>query len=140
MGTRLIDSTPAADGDVHGPGHDGLGREVDGLLGRPALAVDRGAGDGVGEPGGQGGVAGDVHGLLADRHGAAHDHVLDQAGSDRCGPTGRLEGLGGQVGGVPSREAAPSAAHRGPDGIDDDGVRHEGHCGANLTGNQICKL
>ena len=36
------------DGDVIGPRHDALGGEVDGLLGRPALAVDGGGGDRLG--------------------------------------------------------------------------------------------
>ena len=48
-----------------------LGGEVDGLLGRAALAIDGGARNGVGKPGGQRGVAADVHGLLADGHRAA---------------------------------------------------------------------
>ena len=54
-----------ADGHVHGARHDGLGGEVDGLLGRAALAVDRRAGHRLGEPRRQRGVAGDVHRLLA---------------------------------------------------------------------------
>ena len=32
--------------------------------------------------------------------------------------------LGGQIGGVPPREAAPAAAHRGADGVDDHGSGH----------------
>ena len=46
--------------DVVGPGHDTLGREVQRLLGRAALAVDGGGGHGLGPPGGQHGVAPDV--------------------------------------------------------------------------------
>ena len=122
------------DGHVHGPRHDGLGGEVDGLLRRAALAVDGGAGDRLGEPGGQGGVAGDVHGLLPDRHGAAHDHVLHQGGVQVVAGQQGGQRLGGQVGGVPSGEATPAAAHRGTDGVDDHGV---GHKGAILTPNQI---
>ena len=87
-----------------------------------------------GKPGGQGGVAGDVHRLLPDGHGAAHDHVLHQGGVQVVAGQQGGQGLGGQVGGVPSREAAPTAAHRGADGVDDHGV---GHKEAILTPNQM---
>ena len=60
-----------------------------------------------------------------DRHGAAHDHVLDQGGVQVVAGQQGGQGLGGQVGGVPSREAAPAAAHRGADGVDDHGVGHK---------------
>ena len=67
----------AGDHDVHGPRRDCLGAEMDGLLGRAALSVDGGAWHGVREPGGQGCVAADVHGLLPHRHGAPEDDVFD---------------------------------------------------------------
>ncbi len=112
------------DHHVHGARHHRLGGEVDGLLGRPALAVDRGPGHRLGEPGGEGRVARDVHRLLAHRHGAAHDHVLHQRGVEVVADQQGGEGLGGQVGGVPARERAAAAPHRGADGIDDHCIRH----------------
>ena len=110
------------------PDDHGLGGEVDGLLGRAALAVDGGPGTDVGEAGGQRGVAGDVHGLLADGHGAAHDHVLDQGGVEVVALDQGPQGLGGQVDRVPAREPAVAAAHRGADGVDDHGMWAWGHC------------
>jgi hypothetical protein len=68
----------ARDDHVVVPGDDTSGREVHGLLRRAALPVDRHADDVFRPPGGEGGVAADVRGLLAGlRHGAPDD-VLDQ--------------------------------------------------------------
>ncbi len=114
------------DGHVHGARHDRLGGEVDRLLGRPALPIDRGAGHGLWEAGGQGRVAGDVHGLLAHGHGAPHDDVLHQARIQVVAPEEGGQGLGGQVGGVPPGEAPTPAADRGAHGVDDHGGGHEG--------------
>ena len=50
----------AGDDDVVRAGDHALGREVRGLLARPALAVDGRAGHRLGPPGGEHGVAGDV--------------------------------------------------------------------------------
>ena len=127
---RRADGHPAhrfdagAYGDLHGTRYHRLGREVDGLLGRPALAVDRRPRDRVGKSGRQGGVAGDVHRLLPHGHGAPHDHVFDLGRIEIVALQQGLERLGRQVDGVPPREATPSTTHRGSYGIDDHGVRH----------------
>src|SRR5699024_6757719 len=68
------------DDDVHGTRGDGLGGEVDRLLGRAALTVDGGTGHGRGQPGGQGRVTADVGALRADLADTAHDDVFDQGG------------------------------------------------------------
>ena len=115
------------DGDVIGPRDDTLGGEVDGLLGRPALAVDGGGGDRLGPARRQHGVAADVEGLLGDLHDAAHDHVVDQGRVQLVALRHRLEGLGGQVHGVPVAELPVALSAGGPDGVDD-------HCG----GHGVC--
>ena len=130
-----LDAGP--DDDVHGTGHDGLGREVDGLLGRPALAVDGRPGNGVGEPGGQGGVAADVHGLLAHGHGATHDDVLDQGGVEVVALHQGLQGCGGEVDGMPARQLAVATSHRGADCVDDHGIGHR-RPPAELSGSFDC--
>ena len=65
------------DHDVHTACHHRLRREVQRLLGRATLAVDRGGGHTLGKFRGHHRVAGDVVGLFAGLHDAAHDHVLD---------------------------------------------------------------
>ena len=96
--------------DVGGAGDDGLGGEVGGLLGRPALAVDGGGGHGLGPAGGQHGVAADVDRLGAGLHHAPHDHVLDDAGIDAGSLGEGVEDLGRQVGGMPPGELAVALA------------------------------
>ncbi len=70
------------DHDVHRAGHHRLRREVQRLLRRAALAVDRGGGHAFGQLGGHHRVAGDVVGLFAGLHHAAHDDVFDLGGID----------------------------------------------------------
>ena len=65
------------DHDVVGPGEHALGGETDGLLAAAALPVDGGARHGLGEPGAQQGVAGDVDRLVADLGHRAGDDVVD---------------------------------------------------------------
>ena len=72
----------AADDDVVDAGGDQRGGEVDGLLGRAALAVDRRRRRLDREALLQPGVARDVEGLLAELLHAAGDDVLDLAGVD----------------------------------------------------------
>ncbi len=87
-----------------------------------------------GKPGRQRGVAGDVHRLLPDGHGAAHDHVLHQGGVEVVAGQQGGQRLGRQVGGVPPGQAPTTAANGGSDGVDDHGV---GHGTPILTPNQI---
>ena len=68
--------------------------EVDRLLGRAALAIDRGGGGLHREPGLEPGVAGDVDALLPELLDAAGDDVLDLGGVD----PGALDQLGVSLG------------------------------------------
>ena len=111
---------------------------MDGLLGRPALSVHRGAGHRLGKASRHGGIAGDVHRLFADRHGASHDDVFDQGGIEVVPSEQGHQGLGSEVGCVPPREAATATPDRGSDSVDDYGVGHRLLIVApNLTGCQI---
>ena len=112
------------DRDVVGAGHHALGGEVEGLLRRTALAVDGRGGHRLGPPGGEHGVAADVERLLGDLHDAAHDHVVDQGRVELVALGQRLEGLGGQVDGVPVAELPVALPSGGPDGVDDHGGGH----------------
>src|SRR5690606_16784472 len=89
------------DDDVVGTGDDALRREVGGLLRGAALAVDGGGRDGLGEAGGEHGVAAHVQALVPDLHDAAHDHVVDQSRVEVVALHEGLEHLSAQVGGVP---------------------------------------
>ena len=95
-------------------------REVNGLLGGAALAVDRGGGHGLGPAGAEDGVAADVDALLGDLHDAAHDDVVDQRRVEVVALGDRREGLRGEVDGVDGAELAVALAARGADNVDDD--------------------
>jgi hypothetical protein len=97
---------------------------VAGLLGRAALAVDRGGRRLVGQAGAEPGVAGDVGGLLAGLgHATAHD-LLDRAGLE-ARPLDQADlGLGQQLGGVEAGQPAVALADGRPDGFDDDRLTH----------------
>ena len=118
------------DGDVVGAGHDALGGEVDGLLRRSALAVDRRGGHRLGPARRQHRVAADVERLLGDLHDAAHDDVVDQRRVELVALGDGLERLGGQVHGVPAPELPVALAAGRPDGVDDD-------CGGHDASSQI---
>ena len=117
------------DRDVVGPGHDALGGEVHRLLRGPALAVDRRGGHRLGPAGGEDGVAADVERLLGHLHDAAHDHVVDQGRVQLVALGQGLQGLGGQVDGVPVAELPVALPAGGPDGVDD-------HCGGHGVSSQ----
>ena len=119
---HLLDA--AGDDDVHRPRQHRLGREVDGLLGRAALAVDGGAGHVLGQAGGEPAGAGDVAGLAADGVDAAEHDVLDRGGVD-AGPLDEgPERVGAQVGGVHLRQPAAAPPDRGAHCVDDVGLGH----------------
>ncbi len=114
----------AADAGLDGAGGDEARDQVDGLLGRPAGAVDRGAGGGVRQPGVQPGVAGDVVGLLAGLGDAAADDLLHPAGGD-AGPLQQtLLGEPEEFRRVEPGQDTPAPADRCPRGFDDDGLGH----------------
>src|SRR5690606_15608688 len=114
------------DRDVVGAGDHALGGEVQRLLARAALAIDRGGGHRLGPPGGEHGVATDVQRLLADLHHATHDDVVDERRVEIVALDERLEHVGGEVGGVPVLEASVAPSTGGPYGVDDHGVGHGG--------------
>jgi hypothetical protein len=114
----------AGDDQVLGAAHHPLGGEVDRLLGGAALAVDGGAGDALGQPGGEPGGAGDVAGLRADRVDAAEDDVVDPLRIDPGALDQRLDRVGAEVGGVDPGEPAAAPPDRGAHRVDDVGLRH----------------
>ena len=134
IGTWRHHLDAGGDDDVVGAGDDALRGEVGGLLRRAALAVDGGGGHLFGEPGGEHGVAPDVHALGADLHDAAHDHVLDEGGVEVVALDEGLQGLGGQVDGVPAGQLAVALAAGGADGVDDDGGGHRDLLGDGTAG------
>ena len=112
------------DHDVHGAGHHGLRREMQRLLRRAALPVDRGGGHALRQLRGHHGVARDVVGLLAGLHHAAHDHVFDLGGIGAGAIDQRIQHGGGEIGRMPAGETSPLAAARGARGGDDIGLGH----------------
>ena len=113
------------DDDVVRAGHDALGGEVQRLLRRAALAVDRGGGNRLGEAGREHGVAPDVDRLLADLHDATHDDVVDEGRVEVVALDERLQRLGGQVHGVPAAKLAVALSAWGAYCVDDHGGGHE---------------
>ena len=91
--------------------HAGRG-EVDGLLARPALAVDGHARDGLRPAGGQQRGAADVEGLLAGLHDAAPDDVVDDLGVDAGLVDQPVEDLRGQIGRVHPGQSAVALPDR----------------------------
>ena len=108
-------------------GHHPLSGEVDGLLGGSALAVDRGGGDGLGEPGGQPGVAADVEGLLPHLRDTSGDVVLDQSRIDPRPGHDLFQDLGQEIHRMDVLERAVPLADRAANGLDDDRVSHLRH-------------
>jgi hypothetical protein len=107
IGTRVIDFDPCRNHHVLGAAHHRLGGEVDRLLRRAALAVDRHCGHALRKLRGEHGVAADVEGLLARLADAAHDDVLDRGGIEAGALDQRIEDLGGHVGRMPVLQAPP---------------------------------
>ena len=96
-----------------------------GLLSRSALSVDRDAGHGLRQPRCQCCGAGDVAGLGADVVQATEDDVVDGGGIDVVPANDGLDDVRRHVGRVFCGESAVSLADRSPDGVDDEGFRHE---------------
>ena len=103
---------------------------MQGLLARPALAVDGRSRHGVGEAGGQRRVAGHVERLLARLAHAAGDHVVDQGRVEVVALHQRSQDVGQQVDGMPVLERAVAPAQRGADGVDDHRGGHGAHSAA----------
>ena len=112
------------DHDVHGAGHHRLRGEMQRLLRRAALPVDRGAGHAFRQLRGHDGVARDVVGLLAGLHHAAHDDVFDLRGIGAGALDQRVQHGGGEIGRMPAGEASSLAAAGGACGGDDISLGH----------------
>src|SRR3546814_19537167 len=91
---------------------------------RSALACDGDGGDRVGEPGGEHGVAAEVHRLLPALRHAAGDDVVDRLRIEIVAVGDRVEDGGAQVDGVDTGKPTAAAAAGGTDGIDDIGNSH----------------
>jgi hypothetical protein len=102
-------------------------RHADRLQRRGAEAVDGRARDGHRVAGEQQRVAGDVVALLPFSGGRAHHHVDDRGGVElRVALQERSEGDRGEVVSTNVlQRALDGTADRRPDGVDDDGIRHE---------------
>ena len=117
------------DDEVRRPAHDGLRGVVDRLLAGAALAFDRGAGDVLGEPGREPGVARHVHGLRAELVDAAEDDLVVLGRVDVLAGDELAQRRGRQIEGMHAGEPLPSATHGGADGVDDVGLGHGGSSG-----------
>jgi hypothetical protein len=97
------------------------------LLGGPALAVDGGRGDGLGQARRERAPTGDVRRLLADLVDAAGDDVVDALGVDagavHDGPDAVCEGVD-RMDGCKRALAHLALSDRGPDRLDDDRFVH----------------
>jgi hypothetical protein len=113
----------AGEHEVLPAGGDLLGGDVDGLQARGAEAVELDAGDGVGQPGLDGGRLGDVGALVADRRHAAEHDVVDAGGVELGVAAERLmheaddqvHGLGGV-----QRPVDLALSPRRADGVEDE--------------------
>ena len=119
IGTRLMFSTPAAITTSYAPAITPCAAKWGACWDEPhcrSTVVPTG----LGEAGGKRGVAADVHGLVADLHDAAHDHVLDERRVDPGALDERVKRVRGQIDGVGVLELAVAPPERGADGVDDD--------------------
>ena len=115
----------AGDDEVLGPAHHALRGEVQRLLRRTALAVQRHAGHLLRQSGGQPAGPGDVAGLRPDHVDAAEDDVLDLRRVDARTLDERLEHMRAQVSGVRLGQTTVAAADGGADCFDEIRL---GHC------------
>ena len=111
---------------VVGAGDDALRREVDRLLGRAALAVERDTRRGLRQAGREPRMAGDVRSLLADLQHTPGDDVLDQHGIDGHARHQPLQYLREQVDRMQRRQdaARAPAAERAADDVDEQRAGH----------------
>ena len=120
--------------DLHAAGHGGVDDaggdegvgQADGLLGGAALGVDGGGRDLDGQPGGQPGIPGDVHGLHADLGDAAADDLADLERVDASADEQVALDGAQQVDGVHGGQPAVAAPDRRPHGLDDHDIPHGG--------------
>ena len=111
----------ARDHEILGARHHRLRGEVQRLLRRSALAVDRHRRHAVGQRRGEHDVAAEREGLLADLADAADDDVVDRRRIDPGLGDDRVEHRRAEIGGVDAGETAIAAAAGGAAGRDDIG-------------------
>ncbi len=114
----------AGDDEVVVVGRHPCGGEVDGLLGRPALAVDGRGRHGLREPGRDPPVAGEVRALLTHLAHAPADDVVDALGVHARPLEQRGESETEEIRRVPIGQRATALAERRPHDVDDDGLSH----------------
>ena len=113
----------ARDDEVLRAAHHALRGEVDRLLARPALAVDRDRRDVLGEARREPAHPAD-RGLLADLRDTADDHVVDEVRVDARALDDRADDVRAEVGGVPPGQRAAAPADRGADRVEEEGFGH----------------
>ena len=98
--------------------------EVSRLLTGAALTIDGRAGNRLGKPCGERGVACDIDALLAGLHHTAGNHILDQRGVEVVALNDGLQHFGEEINWVPILELASALASRRADRVDNDGRGH----------------
>ena len=114
----------ACDRDIGRSREDLHGREVHGLLARPALPVDARPGDGLREARDEGRDPGDVRALLVRLGDASEDDVLDERGLDSRPFHDRPQHVGREVVRADVLEGPAASPDRGPHSVNDHRTRH----------------
>src|SRR5205807_1345225 len=112
--------------DIDLTGYNSRRGEVNRLLRRAALAVNRRTRNRLGPAGAEHSVATDIEALLADLADHAPDDVVDDSRVDTRALGESTQDVGGQVHRVDVLVSAVAATHGCPNSIDDDGVTHGG--------------
>ena len=110
------------DDEIHGAAHDGLGREMNRLLGRTTLAVNGDARDMLGKTSGEPACAGDTASLRSDRVNVAEYDVVDSIGVDTRALDEGSDAVSTNVSGVDLRQSASTATNGRTDSVNDVGV------------------
>ena len=133
IGTRVIDSTPAAMTTSIAPDITAWAAKCSACW-VSALAIHRSARHGVGQGRGQHRIARDIGRLLPDMADAAKDDVFDECRISVRTSQQAVEDLCREVNGMPTGEAAATATAGGAKGSDDIGVGHEAFLGFSGAG------
>ena len=109
---------------VLGAGHHALRRELDCLLRRAALPVNRNRGNAVGQIGREHRVATDIAALFAALRNTAGDHILDGTGIKVIAIGNRIQRSGAEINRMYARQTAATTASRGANRINNIGICH----------------
>ena len=124
IGTRVIDSTPAAITMSIVPDITACAAKCSACCDEPHWRSIEVAGTLSGSFEAITALRRDVVGLLAGLHHAAHDDVFDLGGIDLGAIDQRIQHGSGEIGRMPACETSPLAAARGACGGDDIGLGH----------------